>query len=373
MLTKFKDYLRQNDSALSEFLFSRYYEKREKHNATLCGVSMKKEKGECDYINKWSKILRYPTPYAYRFYSKYTGITPNIVSQTAANKINEILNPSRYIGYLHDKNCFDKILPTAPFPKTILRKIQGQLYNNLYEPIYGENISDQGLYDMLVPYQKFVVKETIDSDSGRGIYVFELKEGKFINVKDGERFSKDWLKKCNDCIVQEALTQAPFMSQFNPSSVNTIRVAVYRSVIDNKPHILSTVIRMGMKDSVIDNLHGGGRMVRVWENGELAHYCIDQFGRKYDSHNAINFKTETLILPYYNEIKELVKDLSRHLTNARLIQWDIAIDENNVPRVLEFNITGFSMWIAQMTGTPAYGKYTDEIIDYVVSHINENP
>lgn len=371
MFEKIKDYLRHNDSTLSEWLFCRYYEKREKRNASLCGFVLNKECGEDEYIKKWSKILRFPTLSAYRFYAKFTGATPDIVSQTAANKINEFLNPSRYIGYLSDKNCFDKILPSAPFPRTIIRKIRGDLYNNLYEPLSWDSFTNDELYNMLVSYNRIVVKDTLDSDSGRGINVFCAKDDIFVNVKnEKEVLNIDWLKnKSNDFIVQEALTQNDFMSRLNPTSINTIRIAVYRSVVDNEPHILSTVIRMGVKNSVIDNLHGGGRMIRVYDDGQLAKFCMDQYGRKYNSHNDIDFGEETMVLPQYGEIKELVKTLSKDLINARLMQWDVAIDCDNKLRVLEFNLTGFSMWIAQMTGTPAYGEYTDEIIDYVAKEM----
>lgn len=47
------------------------------------------------------------------------------------------------------------------------------------------------------------------------------------------------------------------------------------------------------------------------------------------------------------------------------------IDQNNIPRIIEFNINSFSFWIAQMTGTPAFGKYTDEIIEYVHNQLNK--
>lgn len=375
MLSKIKDYLRENDSRLSEWLFCHYYEKREKRNASLCGISLSREKGEEEYKDKWKKILRFPTPYAYRFYSKFVGLTPNIVSQTAANKINNFLNPPRYLGYLSDKNTFDNIFPSAPFPETFLRKIDGQLYDNHYNAISWNAISSKRLNELIGNFDKIIVKETLDSDSGRGIIMFRRIGSQYIRKnknKEVDMLSIDWLKQYpTDFIMQEGLTQNDFMARFNTSSINTIRVAVYRSVIDNEPHVLSTVIRMGMKDSVIDNLHGGGRMVKVGEDGLLADFCIDQYGRKFDAHNDVNFKLETLRLPYYREIHNLVKNLTRELTYSHLIQWDVAIDGQDNLRILEFNLTGFSMWIAQMNGIPAYGNYTDEIINYVASRIRK--
>ncbi|MCM1296053.1 MAG: hypothetical protein NC311_10975 [Muribaculaceae bacterium] len=156
------------------------------------------------------------------------------------------------------------------------------------------------------------------------------------------------------------------MSRFNPTSINTIRIAVYRSVKDGVPHILSAVIRMGVAGRFIDNLHGGGRMVRVKENGVLDNHCIDQYGRIFHQHNGVDFSKQ-LILPDYHKVETLVVELSKQLYDIHLIQWDIAIDATGTPRLVEFNLSGFSMWIAQMTGTPAFGEFTDEIIEYVAS------
>lgn len=172
-------------------------------------------------------------------------------------------------------------------------------------------------------------------------------------------------------IVQPCERQSAFMSRFNPTSVNTIRIATYKSVIDDDVHVLSIVVRMGSKGKFIDNLHGGGRMVRIDENGRFADYCIDQYGTKFNEHNEVRFPGNELQIPNMKEVLRTVKELSSRLAGIRLIQWDIMLDEKEQPKVLEFNIGGFSMWIAQMTGTPALGRFTDEVIEYIRNRTKE--
>lgn len=46
MFDSLKNYLRLNDSVLSEFLFCRYYEKREKNNLIRNKISTKKGGGK---------------------------------------------------------------------------------------------------------------------------------------------------------------------------------------------------------------------------------------------------------------------------------------------------------------------------------------
>jgi len=367
-----KEYLRQNDSFLSEFLLNRYYEKREKRNIALAGLQRNKQEGEDLYIAKWKRILRFSSPYAYRLYSQYIGPSENIVSQTAANKINSVLNPVRYNGYLQDKNNFDKILTGAPFPKTIVRKIQGQLYDGHYNAIDDCRALELIVSESNLFGDKVIVKDTIDSDSGRGIQLYAIDNQLFAPLNSGSEVLEGIpILAClklreDDFVVQEALSQSSFMSQFNPTSINTIRIAVYRSVNDGVPHILSAVIRMGVAGRFIDNLHGGGRMVRIKENGVLDDHCVDQYGRIFYEHNGVNFSNK-LVLPDFDKVESLVLELSKQLYDIHLIQWDIAIDALGAPRLVEFNLNGFSMWIAQMTGTPAFGQYTDEIIEYVAS------
>lgn len=370
MLEKVKDYLRKNDSWFSELLFCRYYERREKRNMKTNSIPFKRAEGENEYIEKWNSILRFSAPYAYRLYSHYVGANPYIVSETATIKINRILNPIRYDGYLSDKNNFDKILDPTILPKTILRIICGQLYDSDYNPIH--NLTETGFQSHISPFERIIFKPTVESNSGHGIDLFIKKGHKFFNNKNEELTISSFLAKGDNALLQEGLQQCKFMSQFNSSSINTIRIATYRSVKDNKVHILSIVIRMGASGKFIDNLHGGGKMVRINSNQYLANHCIDQYGTSYKNHNGIDF-TKRILFPYYTSVCELVKTEAKKLVDTRLIQWDIMINQNNIPRIIEFNINSFSFWIAQMTGTPAFGEYTDEIIEYVHAQLNKSP
>lgn len=212
---------------------------------------------------------------------------------------------------------------------------------------------------------KIILKPTV-SDSGRGVRLFERDSGKFIDAKTKDVLSLNLiLRESNNLILQEALSQCEFMTKLCSSCVNTIRIAMYRSIVDESPKMLSAVIRIGNAGSIVDNLHQGGRMVRVKEcSGELSKYCIDQYGNKYSNHNGIDFSYKTLIVPNWEEIIGFARDVTERVHFARLLQLDVMIDSNLKPRLVEFNCDAFSMWIAQFTGTPALGTYTKEIYDY---------
>lgn len=173
-----------------------------------------------------------------------------------------------------------------------------------------------------------------------------------------------------DYIVQKAVDQHPYLAQFNPTSINTLRIATYRSVKDDKVHILSSVIRIGKDGSIVDNAHAGGRMVRIYEDGTLANFTSNQYGDIKPVHNGIDYSKTTFKIPAWDKIKDFAKEVSSNIRHARLVQLDVTVDSSGTPKLIEFNIGGYSMWIAQFTGTPAFGDFTDEIRQYAIDNLN---
>lgn len=330
--------------------------------------------GETEYIERWRGLSGYKSPYAYRLFSHYipSNLRRDIIDQTVANRINEVLNPPRYSGYYGDKNVFDAIFGKNVLPTTILRRIDSDFYTADYQPI----ISHAELGNLLsnikkLPYSNIVLKPSV-SDSGRGVELFERRGEKYVNRRSNEVLNEQFLVSLNqDFIMQEGMEQSDFMSTLNPTSVNTIRIATYRSVVDNEVHILSSVIRIGANGASVDNLHAGGAMIRVDENGFLANCLFNQYGERTKEHNGINFSSSELIVPNWGNVLDFARKVAAQVTFARLLQLDVMIDSKGAPRLIEFNCQAFSCWIAQFTGTPALGEYTDEIYDFIGSSVRQ--
>ena len=47
------------------------------------------------------------------------------------------------------------------------------------------------------------------------------------------------------------------------------------------------------------------------------------------------------------------------------------IDSSGMPRLIEYNVSVFSLWLFQFTTGSAFGSYTDEVIEYCVKHKKE--
>lgn len=310
------------------------------------------------WLNKWS-VLGSTNTVFYKYYSSYIGEDINIVPDDLMhNVIEPILNPMRYRGFYADKNMFDILLESSYHgkvtPLTIVRCINSCFYDTDYS-IINENDA-QNLVDSCT-LRFLVAKPTIDTSSGKNV-VFIDKYMKKIDLKR---------LRCllgSDFILQEALTQSEFMSQFNKSSVNTLRLNTYKSVKTNEAYIINGVLRVGKAGSYVDNTHAGGCLIGIEPDGCLKRFCTDQYGHRFPVFNGIDFSADRFVIPEYEKVKSFAKKVADSLPHQRCLALDIALDVNNNPILIEYNIGGFGVWAFQQTIGAVFGPYTDEVISY---------
>lgn len=348
-------------NAMSDYLYNknyRYFFKKQ-------GFRNSHVEGEDQYLSKWRVLQRNITPLQYRFFFNYAGVNPNIVPEEVSHNIIEpILNPIRYRFYYEDKNIYDKLFPKEYTAQTILRRMGGFYYDEYYNKI--NDLMDEDLNFNSIKRDKIIIKPTVDSASGVGVLLFQ-RDGDVFKQSSGDKIlSVRFLESFYGCdfIIQECLRQSDFMSMFNATSVNTIRMLVYRSVIDDSIHIINAVIRMGGKGAFVDNAHAGGVFIGLSSEGKLGKYICSCDGDRANSHNGIDFINSDFHVPNYHRAKEFAIEVASCVTHHRCLAMDIMIDQKGDPRLIEFNISGLSTWLYQFAGTPAFGKYTDEIIEY---------
>lgn len=339
------------------------------------GIADKKAIGEKEWIEKWSQFGLKAKPTQYRVFTHYIDNDINIVPEDICHDFIEvILNPPRFRGYYADKNVFDKLFPMGYMPRTILRKMNGIYYDKDYHLI---TMTDQRLVDILANSgtDRIVIKPSVDGMSGREVRVFEKTTESFSGWRDVN--TKQYLDLIyinknygSNFIVQEAMQQSDFISKFNPSSINTLRLAVYRSVSDDKCHVIGAIMRIGGRGSVVDNAHAGGCYVGIHPDGSFCHEVCNQYGQKQSTFNDIDF-TKDYQYPNWNEVIEFAKSVGKQVLHHRLLALDIVLDKNDNPHLIEFNVEGYSSWLFQYTVGVAFGLYTDEIINYCKKKQNE--
>lgn len=188
------------------------------------------------------------------------------------------------------------------------------------------------------------------------------------NGGGGKPLSVSYLRDFDeDFILQPCVEQSAYISQFNPTSVNTIRMAIYRSFEDNKGHLTGAIMRIGHKGSYLDNAHAGGCYIGIKKDGSLCHEVMDQYGVSQKVFNGIDF-SQDFSIPNYQEVVKFGESIADYIPHCRLLALDIVLDKENKPHLIEINIDSFSMWLFQFTVATAFGKYTDEIIDYCLKN-----
>ena len=140
----------------------------------------------------------------------------------------------------------------------------------------------------------------------------------------------------------------------------TIRILSLLS--DNGVKIYSSVIRMGINGSKVDNASSGGITCGIKKDGHLNSYAYSAAGEKYDIHPTSKIKFDDITIPNFQKAKELVTNLHPTIPMFRLVSWDIAIDEEGEPILIEANLKYGELDFHQLNNGPVFGEDTEKIL-----------
>ena len=361
-------------SVVQNYRVYRSYSNQFKYYLKQLSIKNVPVSGESEYLKKWSVFTPHVEPYSYRLFSHFMGTDAHIIPEDIGHTyIENVLNPLRYRDYYSDKNLYDERFISGMLPITFIRRMGDSFLLNVDYGII-ENFLEVKDELLSSKYEKLILKPTIDSCSGHGVMLFERKNDEYISKKEGVLLSEDFLLQYgSDFILQEALEQSPYMSNFNRTSVNTIRIATYRSVKDESVNVTACVIRIGKMGEIVDNGHSGGNFVGINPNsGELSSYACDQYGHRSDVWNGINFKDNHFVIPNWEKIIEFAKYIGRKNHHCRLLALDIAIAQDGNPKLIEYNVYAFGFWLFMFQGQKPFGTFTDEIIEYCLKRKNNS-
>lgn len=202
---------------------------------------------------------------------------------------------------------------------------------------------------------------------------FERLNGRFVSKNEGVELTMEFLKSYgDDFILQEAVEQHSAISELCSTSLNTLRVFLYRSVKDNAAHVLACVLRVGKDGNYLDNAHAGGRFIGVdVATGELGTYVSDTYGLKSKLWNGIDYSIERRKIPCWDQIVSFAENIGGCHDQMRLVSLDVVLDKDSKPLLIEGNVTANSYWLFMLAGQSPFGDFTDEIIDYCAFHKNK--
>ena len=257
-----------------------------------------------------------------------------------------------------DKGFYDTLFPDVNRPQTFVKNVNGFYYDDKHA------ITKEEAIDRCMDLEGAVIKPTLFGHWGKGVELFHSEKGFIpeLNMSVEELFSK--YKK--SFIVQSKLEQHPDIAKLNPTSVNTIRVMSYRR--DYEVIILYAVIRIGRKGKSVDNETAGGIKADIdLRTGRIKGTAFGSPTEKNMPRTDSGVTLDNYLIPSFPKVLDFVKDLHSRLPYFNLVGWDISVDINGNPVMIEWNR---STELSQVAHGPAFGDYTEEILARV--HKEEN-
>lgn len=317
-----------------------------------------------EHLNIWKKTKAVKVnSYWFKLYSFVSGIqSANYIPENVYySEVEPRLNNHIFSISSTDKSLYSryKILSNY-YIGLVLTNRDGSFYDS--NDSFVSLITDEKLFDILNTYEKLIIKPTIDSGGGKGIKI-ALKVCGTWKV-DNELLSISYLNGYfkENFIIQEYIKQHHFFRTFNNTSLNTIRVFTYRSVIDNRVHVLHNILRVGKKGSYVDNQAAGGVSCKIRENGTLNSFCIDKFGNKSTVINSVALENQKV--PFIEEIKQIAIKIAQEFYYSRALGFDFCVNEKNEIKIIEVNNKNNEINFFQMNGDALFREHTEEIINY---------
>lgn len=288
------------------------------------------------------------------FYLKKTDLfAPEILPHDLYyTRIDPYFNPASMGRVLDNKCLYSRLFPGIPQPETVISRMGGHYYD-----AQGNHVPKAKALELLDAEPAVFAKVATTSCGGKGVFFLDSREGAISRL-----FTQE-IKHEKDLIVQRPVRQHAAFAALNESSVNTLRILSVLSQDGVK--IYSSVLRMGVDGSHVDNASGGGVTCGVQEDGKLRKHAYQVNGTRFDNHPASGIAFDGYQLPGVAEAKKLVEKAHPLMPHFRMISWDIAIQEDGSPIMIEANLSKGGLSSHQLNNGPLFGEDTKKILDEV--------
>lgn len=270
------------------------------------------------------------------------------------------LNPPQWKKVLSHKALTEMLFGgVCEFPSTLIRSIGGKLFDSKYRPLSIEKCIEL----ILKTESGMLYKPAMDSCQGKGIEFFtqENKSTLIEAFKDCSIFHL-----ATDFVIQLAVSQSKETSIYNPTSLNCMRITTLN--LNGKVTVCSRALKCGSKGSAVDNIGTGKRGVIIGINpdGTLRKFGFYGNGEMTYSHNGVTFQGRCI--GSYKLIEDTAIELHKLNDKCKLIGWDLALDTDNRPVLIEANVSFPGISFEQMCSGPIFGERTYEVIQYIIDN-----
>lgn len=256
-------------------------------------------------------------------------------------------------AYIVDhKAYYEALFPDIKHPETIAKRLNGYW-------IVGEKfVTVKEVSELVCREEIIFVKPATGTCGGAGISILEgkdLNQQRFVEVANSIR---------GDIVIQLRVEQCEELKAIHETSVNTLRIM---SLIEKDGHvtILSRSLRMGIGNSRLDNAHSGGISIGVNQDGSLKDFALTLGGKRFYEHPDSGVIFSDIVLPNMGIIEEAIKKCALRVPAFRIVAWDVILDKENFPLLIEANFYNAGMDVPQLNNGPLFGEKTEERLNEV--------
>ncbi len=257
-------------------------------------------------------------------------------------------NDSRLIAFYTDKNFTELFFPGENIAHSVLQNINGYYY------FENEPVSEEEAVFRCRDLKDVIIKPSRAS-KGKSVRLFSVENG--ITNIGGETVSQLFKEYKKNFLIQNKVHQHKDMAALNPTSLNTMRILTYRSGMEIL--LIYSVIRIGRLNQVIDNQSAGGLSTTINSEGKLGKFSFGNVGSDNIEQTDTGIKLEGYQIPSYDKAISFVKRLHYRLPFLNIVGWDVAIEENGEPVLIEFNV---GPGLSQSAFGSGMGEHTERII-----------
>ena len=265
------------------------------------------------------------------------------------------INKSYAVVFQH-KSMLPFLYPDIRQPQPVVVRMNSAYFDSHYDLISREEAVKQIHSFLQEDKKRRIIIKPNGSSGGHNISVFTCNDsipqiGEVIKQLGISAF-----------IAQEMIHQSEFTSQFNPSSVNTIRITSL--LFEGKITPLAALIRIGKVGADVDNWCSGGALLGIDINtGKCNNWILsNDLFRSHIIPPSIDLSEKEMYVPNFDKVKNTIIKCHSRIPYIRMISWDIALDEENEPVLIECNFGGMIQLHQAVTG-PLFGSLTDRILD----------
>jgi len=265
---------------------------------------------------QWQYIfepMRFTTKeyFSYKLYDKTIKAAGNFVTYPYWIHLINTCVVKEYIKYKKSKPLFNKT-----YTKYVNRD-----YLDMSEATLEE------FKDFTIKHPRFFAKP-VASLHGRGAGIFE------VNNNVSELFENF---KNNDYLVEEIVKQHSSIAEFNPDTLNTIRINTLLT-IDDEALVTCARIRLGRVGQVIDNVYGNGITALIdVETGEIVSHAIREDLAELTHHPDSKKAIKGFQIPHWDKVLKAVKESAQQMPYIRHIGWDVSVTNKNEVEFIEGN------------------------------------